>query len=287
MVSFWREPVWLVLLIGGLLSAGCNIFNVSPSEPNTVDALLTDARTALAAGNSSRAIQLLERAFEKDSTDVRVRVELGNALYGEHGLDVFALRAAAEHLVELSDSSSGLSASRPSRGAKVCTDGAQPDSASERYKHVSIDAAPLRRLADRASVVQRVRDLVVGGVLDRRAALFSTASVRVRRKGLLVAAVTVVAHEIIKVHRVFGPPERTLFFDREGQPEWALVACAESQDTMARTREALCTLSDGTGRAIQWLRARSRLSGGNDDKDVFIGKLEDVADAASARTDCS
>lgn len=287
MVSFWREPVWLVLLIGGLLSPGCNIFTVFPSEPNTVDALVTDARTALAAGNSSRAIQLLERAFEKDSTDVRVRVELGNALYGEHKLDVFTLRAAAEHLLASSDSSSGLSASRPSRGVEVCTDGAQPDSASERYKHVSTDATPIQRLADRASVVQRVRDLVVRGVLDRRAALFSTASVRVRRKGLLVAAITVMVHEIIKLQRVFRLPERTLFLDREGQPEWALVACAESQDTLTRNREALCTLSDGTSRAIQWLQARNRLSDGNDDKDVFIGGLEDVADAANARTDCS
>lgn len=287
MVSFWRAPVWLILLIGGLVSAGCNIFDVSTAGPKTLDALVADAQTALAAGNASRAAHLLERAFEKDSMDVRVRIELGNALYRERGLDIFALREAAEHLVASSDPSSASSAAHSSRGAEVCTDGTQPNTASGRYAHIPMDAGPLQRLADRASVVERVRDLVVRGVLDRRSRFFSAASVRLRRKGLLVAAVTGVADEVVAIHKIFGRPERTLFLDRGAGSERVLVSCAENEDTLARTHDALCALSDATGRGIQWLQARRRLSGEGEVDDVFIERLRDVADAARARTDCS
>ncbi|MFB6273098.1 MAG: hypothetical protein ABEL51_09425 [Salinibacter sp.] len=259
---------------------------MSPPEPNTIEELIADARMALAAGNATRAVELLEQAYEKDSTDVRVRIELGNALYSKHGLDLLALRSAAGVLVEPSDSTSASESSRSGAGEEVCTRGAEPDPSADRYRQVRMDADPLRRLADRTSVVKRVRRLVVEGVFERRSATFDSTSVRVRRKGLLVRSVTVITSQLLETRQVLGASGRSLFFDREGQPSQAFVACAGSESVLARSHDALCALSDATRRGLQWIRDRNRLAG-RDETSVLISRLETVAHAGSARTNCS
>lgn len=280
------HSAWLVLLVAGLLVGACNVFDVSTPEPDTVDALLADAQTALSAGDASRAVRLLERAFDKDSTDVRVRAELGNALYAERGLDVFTLRAAAEHLVEGAKSSGASSADQFSRRANVCTDGARPEMSSDRYDSVPLGADPLRSLVEHAPVVERVRRLVVEGVLERRAEALSSARSRYRQKGLLVGAVTVVATEVIDVHAAFDTTGSSLYLDREADPHRALVACADTEDALGRRHDALCALDTAARRGVEWLRDRSR-SSEEDPDPVLIGRLEDLAGAASARIDCS
>lgn len=280
------RPACIVLFGVGLLVGACNVFGVSDPEPNTVDALLADARSALTVGNTSRAVRLLERAFEKDSTDVRVRIELGNALFLDRGLDVFTLRAAAEHLVGPSGSA-GTSTLTPSpREGAVCTDGAQPEEAADRYSSVPLDAEPLRRLAEHASVVERVRRLVVEGVLERRSTALSKTDVRVRRKGLLVAAVTIVTRMVIDVHDIFETTESRLFLDRGAQSPRALVACAGSERALTEDHEALCALSNATDQAVQWLQDRNRLSG-SDQGAILVERLQTIADAITARIDCS
>lgn len=289
MLSYWgNAPLWILLLGIGLFVGGCNVFDVSGGSPNTVDALLSDAQTALATGETTRAVRLLERAFEKDSTDVRVRVELGTALFADRGLDLFVLRRATEHLVEPSSGS----AAAPERQANtlpkasVCTDGARPEAASERYRAVPLDADPLGRLAEHRSVLERVRRLVVEGVLERRPVAFSNADVTVRRKGYLVGAVTVGAGVVIDVREEVRMRESTLYLDREAQPTRALVACANTEEELVDDHEALCDLSSATRRAAEWLRTRNRLSG-SDQEEVIVGRLQAVAEAASARTGCS
>lgn len=287
MVVSWREPILVVLFIG-LLVGGCNVFDGVTPEPNTIDELLADARAALAEGNSARAVQFLERAFELDSSDVRVRVELGNALYSEHGIDVFSLRAAVDYLVEQPDSSTSPAAGALSRDANVCTDGDRPEpSATERYARVPMNADPLRRLVERRPVVERVRRLVVDGVLSRRLESFAEASVSVRRKGFLVGAVTESVVGITGVHESFVGAESMLFLDREAQPHRALIACADGEDALARNHDALCALSDATQPSIQWLRARNRLSERGEEGAVLIDPLRDLANAARLRIGCS
>jgi hypothetical protein len=280
----WRSA-WL-LLIAGLLVGACNVFDVSSPEPNTVDALLADAQTALAADEASRAVRLLERAFDKDSTDVRVRVELGNALYADRGLDVFTLRAAAEHLVELSKSSKAPSTARSVRENTVCTDGARPEMSADRYDSIPLDADPVRPLVEHASTVERVRRLVVGGVLERRAEALASARARYRRKGLLVGAVTGVATGVVGVHAAFDTTDGSLYLDREFEPDRALVACAGTDDALGRRHDALCALDAAARRGVQWLQDRNR-SAAEDRGSVLIDRLQDLAAAASARIDCS
>lgn len=280
------HSAWLVLLAAGLLVGACNVFDVSTSEPDTVDALLADAQTALAAGDASRAVRLLERAFDKDSTDIHVRVELGNALYAERGLDVFTLRAAAEHLVEGSRSSGAPSAAQSSRKENICTDGARPKMSSDRYDSVPLYADPLRPLVEHASTVERVLRLVVKGVLERRAEALSSARPRYRQKGLLLGAVTVVATEVIDVHAAFDTTGSSLYLDREADPHRALIACAETEGALGRRHDALCALDTAARRGTQWLRDRTRSSEEGQDP-VLAERLQDLADAASARIDCS
>lgn len=280
----WRSAG--LLLVAGLLVGGCNVFDVSPPEPDTVNALLADAQTALAAGDASRAVRLLERAFDKDSTDVRVRVELGNALYADRGLDVFTLRAAAEHLVELSKSSKVSSAAPSFREETVCTDGARPEMSADRYDSVPLDADPMRPLLEHASTVERVRRLVVKGVLEGRAEALASARSRYRQKGLLVGAVTVVAAEIVGVHAAFDTTDSSLYLDREFEPDRALVACAATDGSLDQRHDALCALDAAARRGVQWLQDRSRSSEA-DRGSVLIDRLQDLAAAASARIDCS
>lgn len=285
MVVSCRTPVWLPLLIG-LLVGGCNAFDGSPPKPNTIEDLVADAQMALTAGNSVRAVELLEQAYAKDSTNVRVRIELGNALYSDRGFDVLALRAAAETLVPGADSTNSSALSQGKAREKVCTRGAEPDPDADRYRRVRMDAAPLRRMADRASVVERVRGLVVEGVFERRSAKLDAASVSVRRKGLLVGAVTVITSQMLAAREKIGAPRSRLFFDREGQPPRAFVACAESETALAQNHDVLCALSDVTARGVQWLQTRNRLAG-RDEASVLINRLETIVDAGRARTDCS
>lgn len=276
-----------ILLAGSLLLGGCNVFNFVDSTPKTVDGLLADARSALTAGNPSRAIQLLERALEKDSTDVRVRVELGNALYTDRGLDIFALRAAGEHLVDSTGSAfpSSLDQSRSTSRETVCTGGMQPSQSSDRYTTIPLDADPLRFLSERRDVVRRVDDLLVEGVLRRRLGAFTDASLRVRRTGLLVGAVTVAVEELINVREVFGETGGALFLDRRPQQGHVLLACAETDKTLRQSHQALCTLATATRRAIQWLRNRNQISE-NEQENVLIEPLQAVSDAASAQVEC-
>lgn len=281
------RSAWIVIVGVGLLVGGCNVFDVSKSEPRTVDALLTDAQSALTAGNTARAVQLLERAFDKDSTDVRVRIELGNALYADRDIDVFTLRAAAEHLVDPAKSVSRFT-SAPSSPAddSVCTDGARPEASSGRFAAVPLDAEPLLRLVEHTPVIQRVRRLVVTGVLARRTEAFSEAGVRIRRKGLLVGAVTAVAEAGIGVHDVFDVTDSALFLDREAQSGRALLACADTDRLLTEDHEALCGLRTAATRAVQWLQDRNRLSG-SDQTAVLIDRLDTIVDLVVARIECS
>jgi hypothetical protein len=260
-------------------------------EPNTVEALLADAQTAMARGDASRAVRLLEEAFDKDSTDVRVRMELGNALYAERGLDLFLLRSAAEHLAGTSGSSSPAVGARsspgaPSSRASVCTDAAQPESDAERYDPVPNEAEPLRQLGERTAVVDRVRRLVVAGVLERRPEALSSAPSSYRQKGLLLGAVTAVAADVIDVHVAIDSTGGSLYLDRGASPHRALVACADTGTALDRVHDALCALETAARRAVEWLQARTPAPESSQDA-VLIERLQDLAYAAGARIDCS
>lgn len=270
------------LLLMVVLVSGCNVLDGRAPAPKSVDALLADARTALRADHPSRAVRVLERALQKDTTDVRVRVELGAALYAERGLDVFMVRAAMDHLVQ--DDSTSSPSPQASRRV-VCTDGAQPSAAPGRYSSVAIAGDPLRALVRREAVVERVRRLVVAGVLERRATAFSGARSSLRRKGRLIGATTVAVRALLHLSERVRAAGGTLFRDREAGSIPALVACAETATALASCRGALCALGRALRRGHEWLRTRDRLSGRKTDAPLTKGFGETAA-AATTRANC-
>ena len=274
------------MLVGVTLAlGGCNVFGGIAPTPETVDALVADAETALATGDAARAVRLFERAFEADSTDIRVRVGLGNALYADRGLDVFALQRVAEHLVEPSADTAGPTGALSPKSRAVCTNGVQPDTTSARYDAVPLDAAPIRQVTDRAPVVERVWRLVVSGVLRRQSDAFSAADPAVRRKALLVAAVTVVAREAIDVRSVLRETDGALVRDRSSEGP-ALVSCAPSDDALAQNHRAVCRLGAAAEQGRQWLQARTE-SAEADRAAVLSRRLQTLVTATRARIDCS
>ncbi|MEF8817096.1 MAG: hypothetical protein V5A58_09920 [Salinibacter sp.] len=289
-VSAHRIPKTLGRAIGGLVLlgvvlGGCNVFGGLVPSPETVDALVEDARTALAAGHTTRAVRLYERALEKDSTDVRVRVGLGNALYADRGLDVFALRRAAEHLIGAGGPSGASAAERGARTATTCTDGARPAS-STRYDAVSLGAEPIQELTGYAPVVERVRRLVVAGALENRDGGFASAAPRLRRIGFLVGSVTTVARQVGTADRVFGEVQGTLYFDPEPASDGALFACAPTGADLRRVHGALCRLGEAARQGAQWLRERTQSTDGAQGS-VLGERLRTLDDVIRARIDCS
>lgn len=279
-----RMIIGLALVCVGLGIGGCNVFDGIAPSPDSVDALVSDAETALATGNAARAVRLFERAFEKDSTDVRVRVGLGNALYADREIDVFTLRRATEHFVESGKTAETSGVGKSAREQARCTDGAQP--ASDGYEAVSLDAAPIQDLTEHASIIDRVHGLVVSGVLENPERGFASVEPRVRRIAFLVGSLTAVAHGVVAVDGVFGTTESTLFLDSEFASGPALVACASNSRALSQLHGALCRLRDGAQRGGLWLQARNE---GEDEaqSSVLTERLQMLDDVIRARIDCS
>ena len=283
----WNRSVLGVALVGLMLAmGGCNVYEGIAPTPKTVDALVSDAETALATGDAGRAVRLFERAYEVDSTDIRVRVGLGNALYADRGIDVFALQRVAEHLVGASGDSAGTTGKWSPKSRGVCTDGAHPDTASARYDAVPLDATSIRRVTERAPVVERVWRLVVVGVLQRQSEAFTATDPAVRRKGLLVGAVTVVARAAIDVRSVLRSTDSALFLDRSSVEGPALVSCASTEDVLAQNHGAVCRLGAAAQQGRQWLQARAEST--EDDRGAVLSRqLQTLVEATRDRIDCS
>lgn len=280
-----RASIGIFVVSVAVVLGGCNVFEGFAPTPTTVDALVNDAEAALASGNAARAVELYERAFEKDSTDVRVRVGLGNALYADRGLDVFTLRRAAEHLVDSGEASAAPAGRHVDSREAVCTDGLRPSN-SRRYDAVASDAAPIRELTEHASVIERVYRLVVNGILGNADRGFASAAPGVRRTGFLVGTVTVVAYGVVEVDRVLRRTEGTLFVDSEFESGAALVACASSKADRSRNHRALCRLGDAARRGEHWLQARTE--GADEAKSsVLSERVRTLDDVIRARINCS
>lgn len=288
MIAFGMRRLFVGLVLGaGILVGGCNVFGGLGAEPNTVEDLLAEARAALSAGESGTAVRLLERALKIDSTDIRVRVELGNALYSDRDLDLFALREAAEHLAVDPDSSGSAASSTAHPGVdRVCTDGTNPETSSHRYASISMGARPIDRLVERRGLIDRVRILVVQGTIEQRSGVLTEAPARLQRKAFLVGAATVFMRGSIGLRDAIVETESTLYFDRQADPRGAFLACAPDDSALDRGHEALCELGVLAGRAVRWLEARARLSGSSRTRGL-VQWLRRVDRGASARAGCT
>lgn len=266
-----------LLLSSGLL--GCNVFDDVQPEPSDVEDLLADARVAMTKTNHQRAVRLLEKAFEKDSTHVEVRIELVNALYAAHGVDVFTVRSAVEHV------NGGVPSNSVDTDGDVCSEKVDPGRSPERFRVVSFEEEALRTLLGQWERMQRASHLLVEGVLQQRAGAFGRQPPDVRMKGYLLAALTQVSLRVIALEQVVRDATGTLYVDADAQPSRAFVACASTEEMLSRMEQSLCQLKDEAVRAVAWLQARNEVVG-SERTTLLIDLLEAHAAAAQVYLFC-
>jgi hypothetical protein len=266
-----------VVLAVGML--GCNVLDGVGPSAGDIDALLAEARTALTNGHPARAVRLLERAHETDSTNAEVRVELTNALYAARDVDVFTLRAAVERL-------NGTEATVAGKGGgRACTDAAAPARSPDRFAAVPFGRAEaLRRLADHQALLRRASQLLVDGVLARRPEAFAALAPKMQAKGYLLAGLTSVGRHLVRVRTAVLDTESTLYLDTEAAPTM-LVACSPTPAARAQVTAALCGLRREARQALAWLRARNdRLRSGQ--TTLLIEALRRHADRLRGPSSC-
>ena len=251
-VSAWRGLFYAIALSIFASVAGCNVYDDVGPSATSVEGLLADARVALTNENPKRAVRLLERAHEKDSTDVEVRIELANALYAVHDVDVFAVRAAAKQL------NGEKPVSGTDRGGQTaCSNGVAPSGSPEWFLTVSFDAeSPLGMVAARAPQLRRVSSLLVAGVLARRPDTFAEMSPAVQAKGYLLAGLTRTSRRLLGVRTAVLDTESALYVDTETSSP-SLVVCSSGSEARAQVERTLCRLRSGIQQSLDWLQARN------------------------------
>lgn len=275
----WRHAFVLIVVLGlGTGTVGCNVFEAGEPNPTSVEDLLADARVAMTKNDPQRAVRLLEDAFETDSTDVEVRIELVNALYAAHGVDVFTLRSVLEPGNE--------KATVADTAAPVCTDGGDSTRSSEEATiFIDRETDRLQDLVGQREWMQRASRLVIQGVLERRPEAFAAEAHDTRAKGYLLAALTGASLRLMAVRTAVWETEGTLYVDDSRSSSRAFIACGPTTEAVARIERTLCRLEDGFSQAISWLRARNELVG-SEQTNLLISPLETNASAVQARRAC-
>lgn len=248
----WRSLFYAIALFSLVGLTGCNVYDDVGPSATSVEGLLADARVALTNENPERAVRLLERAHEKDSTDVEVRIELANALYALHALDVFGVRAAAKQL----NGEEPVSGTEQTEQA-ACSNGAAPSRSPDRFLTVSFDdESPLGEVAARRPQLRRVARLLVEGVLARRPDALAETPPVVQAKGYLLAGLTRTSRRLLGVRTAVLDTESALYVDTETTSP-SLVVCSPGSNPRARVERALCRLRSGMQQSLAWLQARN------------------------------
>lgn len=269
----------VVSIVIGVSGFGCNLYGGLEPSRASVEDLLADARVALTTGHPQRAVRLLETAYERDSTDVRVRIELANALYAAHDVDVIALRAAVERL-----NGNGDVSATAGRISGVCSVGTDASPPPDQLQAVALNEALSAFVGHRAQL-RRASRLLVEGVLGQRGDAFAAVSEELQAKGYLLAALTRMGRRLMRVRTVMRATESTLYVDGEADPP-TLVACSPTKAARQQVEGALCRLRDGSQQALAWLRLRNDRTD-SDQAALLIDVLSRHRAALDGRFSCS
>jgi hypothetical protein len=138
------------------LVAGCNVFESFYEEGTSDDpeVLLDDARYALQKGDAAKAVVFLEKAYEKDSSNVEVRTELASALLQANDIDVLLLKDLAEYMTDGAGTGAGKGGF-----SSACTFFGSPDAAAR--LQMELQPAYLS-IVEHSEILDRVVTLVSG-----------------------------------------------------------------------------------------------------------------------------
>lgn len=159
----FKRAIAASVFVTALVVSGCNLLDSAYNEGGSIDNLVEDARFARANGDFVRAVELLEDAYDRDSDNAIVRVELATTLMQREGLNsVDLVGQVSDFVTEAIDSAEGMDQSEDAArfGGEVCSyTSGEPNrevfdpAAFEGYSNI-IASLPLLR---------RVRDLLSGG----------------------------------------------------------------------------------------------------------------------------
>lgn len=147
------------LLLLALVTSGCNVFEslYTEGESNDPKVLLQDAAVAIRKNEPAKAVTILEKAFQKEPDNPKVRVELASALLAANNIDVLDIVSLYENISKDVRGSAGTGAF--SKTASHCTFN---DSAIGTPAVRAFDPSyqGLQALLNKAPVIARVITLV-------------------------------------------------------------------------------------------------------------------------------
>jgi len=267
-------------LLGGVLvlavvltGCGDNLFSSFDSEGTSDDpnVLLADARAALAKGDTTRAIDYLERAYNIDPDHAEVRVTLVGTRFEQNDVDLLTIREIGMYIANASK------AARPKSAATyVCSFDGDPSI----YEPFDFAQAPaFQRLAALTDLFSDAETLL--GDLDAAEADLPDA---LRARLLLIRAFTRAFQTIVAI----DAEVKSLGVELFRLPSGDIGICAdqsqfgsvsEAQALVTSIQEIIvCTLLPNYEAALDDLRTRNRILGGDDDN-IVLSAMSDALDA--------
>lgn len=263
-----RIRLFLAAATVALLTSGCNVFEPFYEEgsSNDPEVLLQDARYALESGDAEKAVALLEKAYEKDSQNPEIRVELSSALFQAGNIDLILMKDLAGFISEAPATFTGKSTS-----PLACTFIGDP--ANRSIIQFSEEAAYLTLLDQRE-------------VLDRAVALLddlitSTLDPTTRGNAHLVQAIGLMARTVLDVQARADELGAALY--RLGDA--GVGYCAPDELALQALQSyILCDKVPDLDEAIDLLALRQTLLGSNDSElhDLLQDAREDIAAGITA-----
>ncbi|MDZ4702096.1 MAG: tetratricopeptide repeat protein [Rhodothermales bacterium] len=260
--------LWMVVSML-FVSAGCNVFEPFYSEGASDDpeVLLDDARYALQNGDPDKAVTFLEKAYEIDSTNTEVRVELASALFQANGIDLLMMKDLAEFITEQSDDTGAFAGKHPVDPLVCSFVGSSAD-----YQALQFDTEPAYlTIIEHGAVIDRVAALIEG-IADTGEDLGANAQAN-RQMTRAIANLSVAIKLITRAAEQAGGGIYPL---RNG-----IGYCAPDQLTLqALQATIICDAVPYLNRAVQALGARQAILSSDDTE--FVELVQDVRDDLTA-----
>lgn len=274
-----------VTLAVGLLVAGCddNVFDGLNSEGTSDDpqVLLADARAALAKGDTTQAIDYLERAHDVAPENAEVRVELVGTKFEKNNVDLIAIREIAEYIA---DGSKALRTAKNADADYYCSFDEEP---GETFDFA--EAPAYQRLVGLSDLFDEAITLL--GDLDASEVDLSE---ELTARMLLMRAFTRAFQTIVAVDQEVKEIEVDLF--RLSNGDIGVCADASEFNSVSDAQQIVdeieqiidCTLLPGYEQAIDDLRTRNELLRGNLDS-LILDTMGEALDAMrnSINGDCT
>lgn len=261
-----------------LLLAGCsdNLFSSlnSAGSSDDPDVLLADARAALSQGDTTAALEYLQAAHELDPDHAEVRVTLVGTKFEKHNVDLLTIREIGEYIAN--ERLAVRAKTTKTTANYICTFDGDP----AQYAAFDFAAAPaFNRLAGLSDLFEEAETLL-GDLEAGRVDLPDP----LRARMLLIRAFTRAFRTMVAIDaevknlgiELFRLPGNDIGLCVNASQFNSVSAAQQLIDDIQEVIE--CTLLPGYEQAMDDLRARNELLGG-DTSNVLVDVMGEALDA--------